>query len=818
MKKKVKQEILQCSLFSDISALLHEQFVEFNEIINYFAQELTSLLNLAEINRAFKQTHEELIEKAKSSLASAYDLEAEFSKAFLHADSIAKDMDSYISKAIKNIRLSLDDTKFIRMSTSEYLNSETSEFTQEITQIIHSSRWRKRVLIWEEDNHIATVQAYKRPQITVEIRFSNSITSNFSALVPELQQRCTGARMKGVPSCRDKFEHIENLFNHHSQILCNINHLHKTSLYIGLYLEKLEKYFKDLMKQGDLKFKKYYYKSIFSDKDKLEIWDIEHESNFIDRLIQIRKLIKVEYLKLESHIKYIPLQLKSSRETCIPLKYEEFSSEKDSSILQKCNNLLQFLNNIIQAIDSCTDHNYKPPSEKQEETIWKFIELFKPVVEIGLNELREATKTNYDSEVLFKKRMQSIPVYRSLHIKSQLLKRLQLHSIASNLVDSRKQLIDAMKMTIEETGLDMPHWEKSIRVLSISVLNIKAIESKVTHSYTLNHIGYHSYNSSWDLKSEKENHPNQENYVAEISDSSESENNSSFIMDLSESSLECSIHSNGEFVDQNAVSAVKSNKMLYKALKNYPSEEKIKDNKAFYYINKLNKETKEIHSKGKSSWKKEIIKLREKEDSKIRLDMIKDIYNSRTEREKKLDQYLPQVSQSSNFSLSKIQSESILDDYSERLEKAKKRRQGLNTKMLLSSLDMDRLSIVKAQNHRSELELYKKIQDESRAKSSKSIRKGTREIESVSKLLNNLEVSDKIKINRAVTSMKKFAGGNLRKRVRSVQRDKSVSPLSKINKIRQEFDLYNKRSARVNKTLASSTLCKDGDTFLVSLR
>lgn len=150
----------------------------------------------------------------------------------------------------------------------------------------------------------------------------------------------------------------------------------------------------------------------------------------------------------------------------------------------------------MQLIDNCTDQNYRAPSEIHAESVARLSNIFKPFIESAIKDHFKINSHVIADDIRFKKKAQRTSIYRALHIKSDLLKKLQLHSIALGLVTSRNQLIDSMKKSIKDTGLNMPHWEKAIRILSLMNLNIKNIENKIQHSYTNNQIGYHSYKSS----------------------------------------------------------------------------------------------------------------------------------------------------------------------------------------------------------------------------------------------------------------------------------------------------------------------------------
>lgn len=140
MKKKARSETTLCTTFTDISILLKQQFDYFYEIIDNFSQELTSLVNLAENNRTFKQDNIRVINNNKSSLAKVTNLESDINRSFLHVESIAKDMDLQMTKVSKNIRISLDEAKYIHLSTNEYLSIEIERFIGILTNTTHESK------------------------------------------------------------------------------------------------------------------------------------------------------------------------------------------------------------------------------------------------------------------------------------------------------------------------------------------------------------------------------------------------------------------------------------------------------------------------------------------------------------------------------------------------------------------------------------------------------------------------------------------------------------------------------------------------------
>lgn len=269
--------------------------------------------------------------------------------------------------------------------------------------------------------------------------------------------------------------------------------------------------------------------------------------------------------------------------------------------------------------------------------------------------------------------------------------------------------------------------------------------------------------------------------------------------------------SSEEFIDKSAISAVKDDPKLYSTLKTYPSEQKIQGNTAFYYVNKLNKETIELHSKGKKGWKTDFKNLKEYENSGHRMKIIDVIDAKKTQRQTIINDYLPKEIHSKTPNK---ESDKPTENSHDLL---KSRRQALG-RICSFDLDLKNIGLNKAKNYGLDLDLKKKLDDADRLRPTSSIKILNKDMDSLNKGLDCFENTDKIKMHRAVTSMKKFSGGNLRKRIRSVQRDKSVSPLSKIKKIRYEFEAFNKSAPRVRRPMSTSEYQKHGDAYLISLR
>lgn len=97
-------------------------------------------------------------------------------------------------------------------------------------------------------------------------------------------------------------------------------------------------------------------------------------------------------------------------------------------------------------------------------------------------------------------RIESLLTYQIIHLKSVLLKKLQPQRIITDLIKAREYLSETMKQFCETDCSLKREWDAKIRLLNIKMFDIHSMENKVKFSYSLNQYGCHSYNSSWDLE------------------------------------------------------------------------------------------------------------------------------------------------------------------------------------------------------------------------------------------------------------------------------------------------------------------------------
>lgn len=97
-------------------------------------------------------------------------------------------------------------------------------------------------------------------------------------------------------------------------------------------------------------------------------------------------------------------------------------------------------------------------------------------------------------------RIESLLTYQIIHLKSVLLKKLQPQRIIAELIKAREQLSQTMKQFCENDSYLKREWDAKVRLLNIKMFDIHSMENKVKFSYSLNQYGCHSYNSSWDLE------------------------------------------------------------------------------------------------------------------------------------------------------------------------------------------------------------------------------------------------------------------------------------------------------------------------------
>ncbi|CAG9311137.1 unnamed protein product [Blepharisma stoltei] len=708
--------------------------------LKQFADELWYLIIYSEKDQNFLEKFNSDIQSTKAALNKVLQVEKKSKKIISIYEALSNKLEISITNTITSIAYAQQDIDKVISALVDYVNDEKERVLFRIKQYSISKKFNYNELKWREDDdaHFSETKNCSGPLIS----FSNCIKS-----LP----------FKEIDIISNE---IDNLFENNAQVLANMNNLQKCLVFIKISSNKIINLLKTYTYQIELKYHVYQQKSS-SDEIRRVLFDQEKFEKFYQKVISIGNWLSSETKKLEAFIEILPLQCQKMCEKCVIFPYNIFNEnkflhEKLKHIKSACLSASQYLNSLVV--------KESPASILSLLRATRFIEQASSMENFTQNDIIISKEFKYSTSIL----------YRMLHLRSELLRNLQLYALIKELDEKRKSLSEDMKIHI----IDSPNakeWENYIKIFAYDSFDFIKIESKIKSSRNIGSEGFHSYNSSWDLKIPKEN-------ISEISISKPSNNHSN--SDWSESELSCSIKSGDDELD-------------------YQNKSNGKINYAEKIRNKLNEYAKKTHAKGIKGWKSDLKRLKNREKTQTSLDQSKaKIF---------LDESLFKTpkDEKSDLSTCSFTPNSIKNSFfSNKRTKTWKESSIRYSKTIISS--SKRIKNVKSTVRDSV------IRDEESLIRSVSLRKGrsTSKIENkLSRDLENLESYEGINIKGDFSKLQNYKGGFLRCRIRNIQRDRSISAIQKVNAIRDEFEKANMEEKKVRKP--RSRLSKVNDSYLI---
>ncbi|CAG9309957.1 unnamed protein product [Blepharisma stoltei] len=587
-----------CPSFAKILNYLSFEFEDFLLQIQHFAEELTFLVSLAENDIAFCTDSQDIINQSKATLAKVDHCEVKTSKILDIFSVLTREIDNQIEKSLKHIKNCQTEISQIYFFLNDFISEESANLIGAVKDMISETRVNFDNFNWKEDiSAEENCYSKKIPKIT----FSHSINSHECKVPQQLGQIHLNLQMTEAKIYKKNPNLIAEVFNYNAQILANANNMQKVLLYLKIILENTEKHIKTINEQTYLKHEAYSHKGNIHPYMKDKIYDEDKYSSFLAELTENYNRFSEELSKLNSYIQNFGNQFGISQMSLIPVKDLLSYAIGKRTILDK---LKLIYNNASKISDLM-----RILSEQNENT-----QVIKGIIKDSkLNQLRDSDSLNDDNLHRFSilrrtstivsqtlhGRMHNNILYALFHMKASILKKIQIHSLVVELSNTRTQLVISMKKFIKKKGIDAKAWEKKLKILTIKKFNFDGIENKIKHSEGINVAGYHSYNSSWDLQCINEDEslqkPCKNNSIGSQSHSSDSISSSSIYAE----SLLSDTENNR---DKSSTQPFDKNKMNYKPL----GKNQIDSETLDHLVNLLNKEVKKIHSNGVGGWKKRL--------------------------------------------------------------------------------------------------------------------------------------------------------------------------------------------------------------------
>lgn len=811
-------EIPENSYFTQMSNILANQIDNMSLKLRHFAQDLGILKDLAKKSDKFIEENLEILRGVDKAIENVSEMDCRMGKVLYSYGVLAKELDFQLENGVVILAKAYSEISKIYFLLHDYEEIEHKRFEQLVREKAISARISPALFIWNEDSDNYKVfinnrlqGKYLKAKKNPSVEYSDSIESRPFQIQDDRYFECNYGNTKSSNSCSTSPEHIFEVFTYAAQTLANINNLQKIILYLKLNFEKLDTIFKAIHKQTLIKLEYYYTKDILTEENKKKIWKTSVYAQILDDLIGIQNSIENEGSKLSSHILHLPTQIAYSQTTCIPLNEPSIAGKQ--SIFEKIKqfmpcfnkllNVIRFLNKSDYLISDQISRNsmYLPTDRSEEESEHCSYKL-----------LCSMSSRDTIKQIEFSRKLSANLIYKMMHLRSTILKKIQPHNIAMELFNIRKSLSSSMLRFIELENSDPFQWLKNVRVLIVKNFDFYLIENKVHHSYAINQMGYHSYNSSWELQTDDE--------IQEIRDSpdflnakrhswsSSSEESSS----VSESSFSCVIESDSEFIEKEprdlGTRKTKFDFKLSDSMKKHLKETKINKKSLAYLTNELNKEVKAIHNIGLKGWKRNYKKLKHKEE---RIDLQNEAMKSRTShdffnnrsRSLAATKTVRPITPLLTVKEASCESSSQLIDTQDR-----RRTRRENT---LFSINFPNTNI-QSRYSAIQILLSKSPQPENLSKPIPIIQEAVktsrslpntattfnnfftstfdshRLAESLKTGLDKLSTSERPQLYNAISSLHNRHSSLLQRKIRYLKQDRKMSPVTKLLKIRNEFD------------------------------
>lgn len=843
-------ESSESNYFTLMSQIIHNQIEDMCLKLRHFAQELGILKDLARKNEKFVEEYGEILRTVDSVVESVSSRDSNVGKILYTHSLIAKELDIQMENGVAYLAKAHSEASKIYFFLHDYEESERKRLEDVVKEKAIHSKINPAVFRWKEDTdnfqqflysviHAKQLKARKEPIV----EYSDIMESQPFQPQEDKEFECSRNNMKGSNSCNNSPEHIYEVFSYAAQTLANINNLQKIILFLKLNLEKLDGIFKAIHKQTRIKLECYYIKGILAEESKKKIWKTSVYAHVLDDLIGIQNSIESEAGKLSTHIMQLHGQIIKNQKSCLPIQENALTGKQ--SVFEKIKLLMANITKLVCILKFLNKSEDKVSTQASRKSLSSPVEKFDDENDqFSYKTLCNLGPKDTIKQIELSRRLSSNVIYKMMHIRSTILKKIQPHSLAMDLYISRKDLSTQMFKFIESETSDPNLWSKNVRVLTVKKFDLNLIENKVHHSYTINQMGHHSFNSSWELQTDNEmqeeiDGSNDAIQIARNSWSSASEESSS----ISESSLSCVIESDNEFVEREPIEESidkrrSLNGKLTESMQKYLQLSKINVKSLPYLTNKLNEQVKTLHKAGVNGWKREYKKLKHKEE---KIDLVNEAIKSRTNNDffnnrsrsvatarttRSIHPNLPCVyeepSQHSNNSKEpsdlpasrRTRRENTLFAFFGPKESIASRYS-----ILQRMLTRDPVSVDFSQTAK----LKKEESKESKpmvntASAFSTIYPNTfdphRLAEDIMNSLDKLSTHENPKFYKAISSLQNKHSTMLQRKIRYLRQDRKMSPLMKLTSVRNEFDRVC-MTDRLTKSRGSTSSKKD--VHLISL-
>ncbi|CAG9316138.1 unnamed protein product [Blepharisma stoltei] len=823
-----KQKHRDHYVFNTISAKLQPKFDSYIVQIHQFSQELTYLLTIAENDRVFAENNKDDIEQIKEALGKSANCENKLSRSIMTLHTLAQEIDEQLNWTWKILFSCQNEINKVYFILNDFISEEKEKLTSKSQEIANECRIQYSQLIWKEEGNNEEV-IDKNLFRTPKVLFNNSISSHVCKEQAEISFSCTKLQLRGAHVCKKSVQHVIDVFNYNAQVLANFNNLQKVLLYLKLTLEKIDKIFKTIIGQANIKIK---ILDHIVGVNKTLLFNDDTFAGFIDKISRQENKLNEELSKLNTYITKFPAQLQTSDQSCLPisnilsqvsLKSTNYDKLKQAYSLGK--SVSAFLQVLCeQKKENKFVNNVKKSNRRVSKIrISEKIDSIDFVVEVSLRRLSQLKNTSAEANKVFYHRLNNNILYKLIHMKSTILKKFQPHSTAISLSNARNRLTELMRAHIDARKEDPLNWDKNIRVLMLKKFDFASIENKVHHSYTLNAVGSHSYESSWELQcigDDKYSSENSEEDQPSVEYSPSSSSSSSTVSESELSEISEISYKKTEIFDHNRY------------------RNKIRGNQDFNISSlqdltkSLNAEVKDIHKKGLTGWKKDLKNLRKREEkslinNEVRKRFILEMEKRRELRNRTLENLMekeksfsPEKNSKNMTTIYELRSQtpepSLLTQRSERNRSSQNDSQSMKYSKSIDIIKQVQNTVYK----KSVQDVITKLGRHSGDTTSNGSRfdPATRRLgEKLINQISELTYINGMGMRKTISLLTRKKKGYLQQRIASIQQDRSLSPFLKIKSIRDEFSQYGNSKPVIPPSTTSITKVKGKNVYLMSL-
>ena len=790
----VNLETNPAAVFGVVVQCLARFFDGLSVKIGGMAQELHMLVELAESSSESSEATKVACSTAKLLLDRVNKSDVQLLKVIHTYELQSQHLELVYSRLLRTVKVGLTEATELFFSFQRTLESETEGLILKATNMLNQIEGFQGFLIWEDMSVQTTVRRFldgltssqrQKGAVRAEIHFPASVQTIECQKLNGPLLRCQKTAWSST--CAN-ISHADHVFSNSSRCLSNLRNLDQSLLYLKLHFSSLSSLLTSYLSHLRTKLQVYSSAKESSELLKAQLPTNTEINEVFDQMVRLAGEIESEGRKIATHIDLLPEQLAISAKVCLGIDGEQ----KVQGLLRESR-----LKSLVNACGKVrVDVGEVVGGEIEVVERIKMIARGKSAEKEGENDLSSTNvlpTANFPLDIselahIFAENLKIRPLYRYFHLKSEILKQYQPHSLSKEMYICRGMLEDRLLQCFGGKDEEMTG---KVTALTVRTVDVRKGEGGVRTSRQVPSL--HSYSSSWDLETNPQ--PSDPASFLDTKTVSTVKDPNQW----SESSLSCSVASLKDLVD----GPDSGRKFEVKGLKGvyYPIE-RIPD-KLNLVRNTLNRQTKDLYSSGVTGWKQSLKSLGASEKQLQRaisgttdLPWHDDI--SPVPEKDSVSHVSPHSNTFVRSHLSRSNTPNRIKSISEHSSQGGPRysRSTFRPSFQAGTGEVELIG------QRSEKTAIMKLSRSSNlVQMIRSTAKGQRLEEEIVRELNRLAPKVDTNVGRQLSATVHHATHYLKHRIDLVQRDRSLSPFDKIKCVRSEFHRYYSTMKRPKSTV-----------------